>query len=82
MVPGMQVGQIQGGPWAVSARGFNDQYANKLLVLVDGRSVYSPVNAGVTWEELDTLLEDIVTIRPYTRATIGRSFFVKLTWGF
>ena len=62
MVPGMQVGQIQGGPWAVTARGFNDQYANKLLVLVDGRSVYSPVNAGVAWEQLDTLLEDIERI--------------------
>src|SRR5882672_8896911 len=59
MVPGMQVGQIQGGPWAVSARGFNDQYSNKLLVLVDGRSVYSPIHAGVTWESQDTLLEDI-----------------------
>jgi iron complex outermembrane receptor protein len=55
---------------------------NKLLVPVDGRSVYSPVNAGVTWEEMDTLLEGIVTIRPHTRATIGRSFFVKRTWGF
>jgi iron complex outermembrane receptor protein len=59
MVPGMQVGQIQGGPWAVSTRGFNDQYSNKLLVLVDGRSVYSPIHAGVTWEAHDTLLEDI-----------------------
>ncbi len=59
MVPGMQVAQIQGGPWAVSARGFNDQYSNKLLVLVDGRIVYSPIHAGVTWEAQDTLLEDI-----------------------
>jgi iron complex outermembrane receptor protein len=62
MVPGMQVGQIQGGAWAVSARGFNDEYSNKLLVLVDGRNVYSPINAGVTWEEQDTLLEDIERI--------------------
>jgi len=62
MVPGMQVGQIQGGPWAVSARGFNDHYSNKLLVLVDGRSVYSPTHAGVNWEERDTLFEDIERI--------------------
>src|SRR5215471_17433847 len=47
--PGMDVGQIQGGAWAVSARGFNDNYSNKLLVLVDGRSVYSPTHAGVNW---------------------------------
>jgi iron complex outermembrane receptor protein len=62
MVPGMQVGQIQGGSWAVSARGFNDQYANKLLVLVDGRSAYSPLDSGVFWDEQDTLLEDIERI--------------------
>ena len=62
MVPGLQVGQIQGGAWAVSARGFNDQYSNKLLVLVDGRSVYSPTDSGVFWDEQDTLLEDIERI--------------------
>jgi iron complex outermembrane recepter protein len=62
MVPGLQVGQIQGGSWAVSARGFNDEYSNKLLVLVDGRSVYSPTDSGVFWDEQDTLLEDIERI--------------------
>jgi iron complex outermembrane receptor protein len=62
MVPGLQVAQIQGGSWAVSARGFNDQYANKLLVLVDGRSAYSPLDSGVFWDEQDTLLEDIERI--------------------
>src|SRR5437667_1131255 len=62
MVPGMQVGQIQGGAWAVSARGFNDQYSNKLLVLVDGRSVYSPIHAGVAWEPQAPLLEEIELI--------------------
>src|SRR5580693_6098212 len=62
MVPGLQVTQIQGGAWAITARGFNDQYAHKLLVMVDGRSVYSPLDGGVTWEEQDTLLEDIERI--------------------
>ena len=46
MVPGVQVGQVQGGEWAVDSRGFNDSYSNKLLVLVDGRTVYSPINWG------------------------------------
>jgi len=59
MVPGLDVAQIQGGAWAVTARGFNNEYANKLLVMVDGRSVYSPMDGGVPWEEQDTLLEDI-----------------------
>ncbi len=62
MVPGLQVTQIQGGAWAITARGFNDQYAHKLLVMVDGRSVYSPLDGGVTWEEQDTMLEDIERI--------------------
>jgi len=62
LVPGMNVGQIQGGAWAVSARGFNDNYSNKLLVLVDGRSVYSPTHAGVNWEAQDTLLKDVERI--------------------
>ena len=42
MVPGMDVAQINGSTWAIGSRGFNQQYANKLLVMVDGRSVYSP----------------------------------------
>jgi iron complex outermembrane receptor protein len=49
-VPGIHVGQIAGGVWAVTARGMNLRAANKLLVLVDGRSVYSPLFAGVHWD--------------------------------
>src|SRR5262245_34867016 len=45
LVPGLHVGQIQGGLWAISARGFNDQYSNKMLVLVDGRNVYETTSA-------------------------------------
>jgi iron complex outermembrane recepter protein len=47
MVPGLDVAQIDAGNWAISARGFNGQYSNKLLVLIDGRTVYSPLFAGV-----------------------------------
>ena len=45
--------------WAVSVRGFNSQFANKLLVLIDGRTVYNPMFSGTFWEVQDTLLEDI-----------------------
>lgn len=47
MVPGVSVGQIDASSWAISARGFNGLYASKLLVLLDGRSVYSPLFGGV-----------------------------------
>lgn len=59
MVPGVSVAQLDSNKWAVSARGFNGRYANKLLVLVDGRNVYSPLFSGVYWETLDLVLEDI-----------------------
>ena len=62
MVPGVQVGQVQGGEWAVSSRGFNDSYSNKLLVLVDGRTVYSPINSGVFWDEQNLLFGNIERI--------------------
>lgn len=58
-VPGVNVARIDSNKWAVSARGFNGRLANKLLVLVDGRSVYSPIFAGVLWDDVDTRLEDI-----------------------
>jgi iron complex outermembrane recepter protein len=59
LVPGVQVARIDGNEWAISARGFNSQYANKLLVLIDGRTVYTPSSAGVYWNAQDTLLEDV-----------------------
>lgn len=62
MVPGMNVARIDANKWAVSSRGFNDRFANKLQVLIDGRSVYTPLFAGVFWDERDTLLEDIERI--------------------
>ncbi len=62
MVPGLNVARIDANTWAVSARGFNGRYANKLLVLMDGRSVYSPLFSGVHWGELGANIEDIERI--------------------
>ncbi|MEO5820010.1 MAG: TonB-dependent receptor [Vicinamibacteraceae bacterium] len=59
LVPGLHVARIDGSKWAVSARGFNGRFANKLLVLVDGRTVYSPLYSGVYWDEVDVPLGDI-----------------------
>ncbi len=59
LVPGLEVERIGSGRWAVSARGFNGRFANKLQVLIDGRSVYAPLFSGVFWEAEDVLLEDI-----------------------
>lgn len=62
MVPGLDVAQINGNTWAISSRGFNLQFANKLLVLIDGRAVYSPLFGGVDWDTQDVPLEDIARI--------------------
>lgn len=62
MAPGIDVARINSNKWAISARGFNGSVANKLLVLVDGRSVYDPTFAGVNWDVQDTLLEDVERI--------------------
>ena len=59
MAPGLDVAQINASTWAISARGFNLQFANKLLVLIDGRAVYTPLFGGVNWDTLDVLLEDV-----------------------
>lgn len=59
MVPGVHVARIDANKWAVGIRGFSSRLARSLLVLIDGRSVYSPLFAGVYWEVQDTLLEDI-----------------------
>ena len=62
MVPGMNVAQIDSNTWAISARGFNFQFASKLLVLIDGRAVYTPLFGGVNWDTQDVPLEDIERI--------------------
>src|SRR5437867_4889735 len=55
----LQVAQVDSRQWAISARGFNNTLANKLLVMIDGRAVYTPLYAGVFWEVQNVLLEDV-----------------------
>ena len=62
MVPGLDVAQIDGANWAISARGFNGQFSNKLLVLVDGRTVYTNTFAGVFWDSQNVPLGSIERI--------------------
>ena len=62
IVPGLDVAQINASSWAISSRGFNEQVANKLLVLLDGRSVYSPLFGGVFWDVQEVPLEEIERI--------------------
>ncbi|HEX7859744.1 MAG TPA: TonB-dependent receptor [Verrucomicrobiae bacterium] len=57
--PGLEVARQDAHTWAISSRGFNDEFASKLLVLVDGRTVYSPLVASVNWDVQDYPLEDI-----------------------
>lgn len=59
LAPNLQVAQIDSNRWAISARGFNALTANKLLVLIDGRTVYTPLFAGVFWDVQNVMLEDI-----------------------
>ncbi|MBA2482513.1 MAG: TonB-dependent receptor [Planctomycetes bacterium] len=55
----LAVAQIDPHSWAISARGFNNNLADKMLVMIDGRTVYTPLFAGVFWDMQDTLLEDV-----------------------
>ncbi len=59
LAPGVDVAQVDANQWAISIRGFSSVYANKVLVLIDGRSVYSPSFSGVFWDMVDVPLEDI-----------------------
>jgi iron complex outermembrane recepter protein len=62
LAPGLDVAQINGNEWAISSRGFNNFVANKLLVLIDGRAVYTPSYAGVIWKVQNVMLEDVERI--------------------
>ncbi len=59
LAPGVQVARTQSGAWAISIRGFTDEYDNKLLVMVDGRSLYHELYGGIFWELQDMLVDDI-----------------------
>src|SRR5579862_1047369 len=59
LAPGVEVAQINGDQWAIGIRGFGSRLSRSVLVLIDGRIVYSPLTAGVYWEVQDYILEDI-----------------------
>jgi len=62
MVPGVEVARANSHKWAITSRGFNGVYASKLLVMIDGRTVYSPLYSGVIWNVQDVLMEDVERI--------------------
>lgn len=62
LAPGVQVARLDSRSWAVTTRGFNSRFANKLLVMIDGRSIYTPVFSGVLWEEQAVVLDQIERI--------------------
>ncbi|MES2786228.1 MAG: TonB-dependent receptor [Pseudomonadota bacterium] len=59
LAPNLQVARADANQYAITARGLNTVLANKMLVQIDGRTVYSPLFSGVFWEEHDLMLEDI-----------------------
>ena len=62
MVPGLSVSRISSNTWAIGARGFNAEFADKLLVMIDGRTVYTPLFSGMFWDVQDYPLDDIERI--------------------
>lgn len=58
LAPGLHVARVNSRTWAITARGFNSVFSNKLLVMIDGRSIYSPLFAGVWWDQ-DIMLDDV-----------------------
>jgi len=59
LVPGVEVARIDSDKWSIGVRGFGSRLSRSVLVLIDGRSVYTQLFAGVYWEVQDTLLQDI-----------------------
>ena len=62
LAPNLQVAQSGSDGYAITARGFNDTLANKLLVVIDGRNIYTPTFSGVFWDAQDVMLEDVERI--------------------
>lgn len=62
LAPGVQVARIDSSRWAITIRGFDGRFANKLLVMLDGRSIYTPLFSGVYWEIQDVPLDNIERI--------------------
>lgn len=59
LVPGMQVAQVGANQWAINARGPTSFFSNKLLVMIDGRTVYTPSFGGVYWDAQQVMIEDV-----------------------
>jgi iron complex outermembrane receptor protein len=59
IVPGLQVARIDASRWAISIRGYRQEFSNKLLVMIDGRSIYTPLFGGVVWAEQSFAIEDV-----------------------
>jgi iron complex outermembrane recepter protein len=62
MAPGVEVARIDSDHWSIGIRGFGDQFSKSLLVLIDGRNIYTPLFAGTYWPAYDTLIPDIERI--------------------
>ena len=62
LVPGVEVARINSNSWAVGIRGFGSSFSKSVLVMIDGRSVYTPLYAGVYWDVQNVLLEDVERI--------------------
>ncbi|QDU72828.1 Vitamin B12 transporter BtuB [Mucisphaera calidilacus] len=60
--PGLHVAQIRSDTWSVSARGFGGEFNNKMLVQMDGRSLYTPLFGGVYWGTQDYILQDLEVV--------------------
>lgn len=59
LIPGVQVARLYSSRWAISARGLNGYISSKLLVMIDGRTIYTPLRSEVRWGEHDMLMEDL-----------------------
>ena len=62
LVPGVEVARVDSSSWAVGIRGFGNNFSKSVLVLIDGRSVYTPLFAGVNWKLQNVMLEDVERI--------------------
>jgi iron complex outermembrane receptor protein len=62
LAPNLQVARVNSSQYAITARGFNDTLTNQLLVLIDGRTVYTPLFSGVFWDAQDVMLQDVERI--------------------
>ena len=59
IAPNLQVARVNAASYAISARGFNGPFSNKLLAMVDGRTIYTPLFSGIFWDAQDVMLEDL-----------------------